>query len=348
MQLLFDFSEEGNVDCLGIVRGRVKRLPDGVMIPHIGWNRLDAGQYAYFAHSYVCVPDDPRVVTMTARHGASSAGHSTAELLWRPMAPRKIGRDRRPAPPLLRNPMQVIPAIDVLDGKVVRLVQGDFARVTVFGDDPLEIAEHYRRAGAERLHLVNLSAARDGRGDGGFLELGFPGFPNIEVQVGGGIRDLPAVARALEAGAAAVVIGTMLFAEPEAVRSALDLFGRASVIAALDTDGGEVKVHGWQAGSGQSFAAALRWVEELGISQAAHYRYFARRHGQRPQRRALRRMDAALLRASHHGQRRRPRRVGHPRARGGRMQCGGRRPRTAGQLCLAGLAGFSRACATAS
>jgi glutamine amidotransferase len=69
MQLLFDFSEEGDVDCLGIVRGRVKRLPDGVMIPHIGWNRLDTGRYAYFAHSYFCVPDDPRVVTMTARHG---------------------------------------------------------------------------------------------------------------------------------------------------------------------------------------------------------------------------------------------------------------------------------------
>ena len=69
MQLLFDFSEEGNVACLGIVRGRVKELPDDVMKPHMGWNRLDTGRYAYFAHSYFCVPDDPRVVTMTARHG---------------------------------------------------------------------------------------------------------------------------------------------------------------------------------------------------------------------------------------------------------------------------------------
>ncbi len=69
MQLLFDFSEEGNVDCLGIVRGQVKRLPEGVTKPHMGWNRLDTGQFAYFAHSYYCLPDDPRVVTMTARHG---------------------------------------------------------------------------------------------------------------------------------------------------------------------------------------------------------------------------------------------------------------------------------------
>ncbi len=69
MQLLFDFSEEGNVDCLAVVRGQVKRLPEGVTKPHMGWNRLDTGQYAYFAHSYFCVPDDPRLVTMTAQHG---------------------------------------------------------------------------------------------------------------------------------------------------------------------------------------------------------------------------------------------------------------------------------------
>ena len=91
--------------------------------------------------------------------------------------------------------MQVIPAIDILDGKVVRLVRGDFVRVTVFGDDPLEIAQSYLRAGATRLHLVNLSAARDGRGDGRFLDLVSRLSRDIEVQVGGGIRDLPAIVR---------------------------------------------------------------------------------------------------------------------------------------------------------
>ena len=162
--------------------------------------------------------------------------------------------------------MQVIPAIDVLDGRVVRLVQGDFARVTVFGDDPLEIAERYRQAGAERLHLVNLSAARDGRGNDRFLDLVSRLSRCMTVQVGGGIRDLSAVARSLDAGAAAVVIGTMLFAEPEAVRSAIDLFGPTSLIAALDTDGGEVKIRGWQQGSGRSLAAAIQWIEELEIA----------------------------------------------------------------------------------
>jgi glutamine amidotransferase len=69
MQLLFDSSEEGPVDCLGIIPGRVRELPGNVTKPHMGWNRLDTGRYAYFVHGYYCVPNDPRLVTMTVRHG---------------------------------------------------------------------------------------------------------------------------------------------------------------------------------------------------------------------------------------------------------------------------------------
>lgn len=69
MQLLFDYSEEGSTACLGIVPGTVKELPDTVIKPHIGWNRLNTGKYAYFVHSYVCEPEDKRVITMTTRYG---------------------------------------------------------------------------------------------------------------------------------------------------------------------------------------------------------------------------------------------------------------------------------------
>ena len=74
--------------------------------------------------------------------------------------------------------MQVIPAIDVLDGRVVRLVQGDFAPQSDFGNDPLGIADGYRRCGATRLHLVNLSAARDGDSDGSLPEIARPALSN--------------------------------------------------------------------------------------------------------------------------------------------------------------------------
>ncbi len=69
MQLLFDSSEEGPTDCLGIIRGEVVELPETVSRPHMGWNRLSSGKYAYFVHSFICVPADARVVTMTVRHG---------------------------------------------------------------------------------------------------------------------------------------------------------------------------------------------------------------------------------------------------------------------------------------
>lgn len=69
MQLLFDFSEEGNTECLRIVRGKVRELPDTIIKPHMGWNKLNTGKYAYFVHSFVCEPEDRRIITMTTRYG---------------------------------------------------------------------------------------------------------------------------------------------------------------------------------------------------------------------------------------------------------------------------------------
>ena len=69
MQLLFDFSDEGGAECLGILRGRVRELPNTVIRPHMGWNRLNTGRYAYFVHGFACEPEDRRIVTMTTQYG---------------------------------------------------------------------------------------------------------------------------------------------------------------------------------------------------------------------------------------------------------------------------------------
>lgn len=69
MQLLFDFSEEGQTECLGIIPGSVRSLPSTVIKPHMGWNRLHTGEFVYFVHGFVCVPEDPRVTTMTVQYG---------------------------------------------------------------------------------------------------------------------------------------------------------------------------------------------------------------------------------------------------------------------------------------
>ena len=92
MQLLLDFSEEGDAECLGIVRGAVRRLPPGASCPHIGWNRLSTGGYAYFVHGYVCVPDDPAVVTMTVQHGEKLAGLRFRNFFGVQWHPEKSGR----------------------------------------------------------------------------------------------------------------------------------------------------------------------------------------------------------------------------------------------------------------
>lgn len=161
--------------------------------------------------------------------------------------------------------MQVIPAIDVLDGKVVRLAQGDFERVEIYGNDPLGYAMEYKRMGAARVHLVNLSAARRGSPDDFFLELVQRLSREIEVQAGGGMRTLHDIQRILDAGASAAVIGTMLFSELETAKAAVMLFGVDRIIGALDVEGVNVKMKGWQEKSGHDLDAALRITMNIGI-----------------------------------------------------------------------------------
>ena len=92
MQLLFDASEEGPTECLGIIPGCVRALPDGVTKPHMGWNRLSTGDYAYFVHGYYCAPADPAVVTMTVPYGgALCAGVRQRNFLGLQWHPEKSG-----------------------------------------------------------------------------------------------------------------------------------------------------------------------------------------------------------------------------------------------------------------
>lgn len=69
MQLLFEYSEENDTKCLGIIKGKVKILPDWITRPHLGWNKLNSGNFAYFVHSYFCQPKNPEIITMTTNYG---------------------------------------------------------------------------------------------------------------------------------------------------------------------------------------------------------------------------------------------------------------------------------------
>lgn len=164
-------------------------------------------------------------------------------------------------------PCQIIPAIDILNGKVVRLAQGDFARLTNYDVDPLEIARAYRQAGAKRIHLVDLSAAKNGACNEYFLQLVRVLSCEMEVQAGGGVRSLGDIQCLLDAGASAVVVGTLLFRGHETVRSAVMLFGESRIIGALDVRDGDVRISGWQQESGFDLDRTVRLAEENGIKQ---------------------------------------------------------------------------------
>lgn len=93
MQLLFESSEEGDTECLGIIAGKVRELPPGVMKPHMGWNLLNTGEYVYFVHSYVCMPADPCMITQTSQYGSTiCAGVRRKNLFGLQWHPEKSGQ----------------------------------------------------------------------------------------------------------------------------------------------------------------------------------------------------------------------------------------------------------------
>ncbi len=163
--------------------------------------------------------------------------------------------------------MQIIPAIDVLDGRIVRLEQGDFTRSTDFGSDPVALSESYASQGAKTLHLVNLSGAKNGKLEQSFLEVvqRITKCTQLSLQVGGGIRSIQDIYKVFSAGASRVVLGTILFTNPELVRNAVLLFGSERFIAALDAKENEIQINGWQEGSGVPLYKGISQMKSFGI-----------------------------------------------------------------------------------
>ena len=139
--------------------------------------------------------------------------------------------------------MLVIPAIDILGGHCVRLVRGDYSHPTVYSDDPMDVVASFAGAGAERIHVVDLDAAR-GSGDNHKLIEDIVRRDDVKVQVAGGIRTEEHVDRLLAAGAQAVVMGTAAVRQPRLLeRCVRKHTGR--VLAALDVRGDQAAVSGW-------------------------------------------------------------------------------------------------------
>jgi phosphoribosylformimino-5-aminoimidazole carboxamide ribotide isomerase len=137
----------------------------------------------------------------------------------------------------------VIPAIDILGGRCVRLWQGDFQQSTTYSDDPASLSVDFERAGAQRVHVVDLDAARTS-GDNRAVIEALIAKSSLTVQVAGGIRSEEHVAAWLAAGATAVVMGTAAVREPELLADCAHKHG-GQVMAALDIRNGKPAVSGW-------------------------------------------------------------------------------------------------------
>lgn len=161
------------------------------------------------------------------------------------------------------------PAIDVRDGRVVRLQQGDYDRETRYPDDPFAVAMRYADAGARWLHLVDLDAARAGGYTLAPLLKRIADDGRLQVQTGGGVRDEAAVAAMLEQGASRVVIGSLAVRDPALVEGWLQRYGAARITVALDTrqdDAGvwQLPVHGWTESAELDLDACLRRYRAAG------------------------------------------------------------------------------------
>ncbi len=162
--------------------------------------------------------------------------------------------------------MEVIPAIDIRGGKCVRLEQGDYARETVFGEDPAAMALRWEAAGATRLHVVDLDGARDGRpGNADVIERVL-GAVSVPVQVGGGIRDIATAERYLDAGADRVVLGTAAVKDQTTLVNAVALF-RERVMVGVDARNGMVATEGWVEMSDVRATDLVRRLSEFGVAR---------------------------------------------------------------------------------
>ena len=168
--------------------------------------------------------------------------------------------------------MIVIPAVDLMGGKAVRLAQGERSRATTYSDDPSEMIERFADAGATRVHLVDL----DGAFAGGSAQLEILRLlctrakeRSVKVQAGGGIRSAEAAQTLLEAGADFVIVGTLAIREPEVAR-ALCAAHPGRVIVAADARNGRVAVAGWQEETPTAAAALARAAEVWGAAAVLH------------------------------------------------------------------------------
>ncbi len=161
--------------------------------------------------------------------------------------------------------MKIIPAIDLMDSKVVRLVKGNPKQKTIYSDDPVGVAKKWEEAGADRIHLVDLDATL---GLGSNLEIiqKITKAVSTPIQVGGGFRSESAIKEALEI-ASQVVLGTFAFKNKETLPEILEKFGKERFVISVDQFDGVIVIDGWTQSTGIKLTEGIRDFSKMGFSE---------------------------------------------------------------------------------
>jgi phosphoribosylformimino-5-aminoimidazole carboxamide ribotide isomerase len=160
--------------------------------------------------------------------------------------------------------MKIIPAIDLMEGKVVRLYKGDPEKKTIYSDNPIDIAKKWEKAGADMIHLVDLDATL-GRGSNFDIIKKLVSEVSIPVEVAGGLRDEKTISKTL-GFAPRIVIGTLAFQEKEILQKLLDSYGKEKIVISVDHVDGKIMVDGWQKATGKNLIEAIKNFAEMGFS----------------------------------------------------------------------------------
>jgi len=161
--------------------------------------------------------------------------------------------------------MILYPAIDLKDGRCVRVVKGDFSTATVFNDDPADQAKIWAKAGFEWLHVVDLNGSAEGRAVNGAAVAAILNAVSIPVQLGGGVRTLANIETWIEAGVSRVILGTAAVRDPDLVKTAAHAWPE-QIAVSIDVRNGQVAVQGWLEDSGLAALDVARWFEDAGVS----------------------------------------------------------------------------------
>lgn len=159
--------------------------------------------------------------------------------------------------------MILLPAIDLKDGKVVRLYKGDFATVHQVAEDPVATAQAFREAGARWIHVVDLDGAKDGVRKNGAIVRSLSQ-SGLNLELGGGIRSMADLEEVFSLGVRRAVIGSAAVEQPELVRQAAERYGDRIAVG-IDTQNGRVKTAGWVEDSGLDYLAFAKSMENIGV-----------------------------------------------------------------------------------